>query len=361
MIALGACRSQEADGPRMAAAGDPDARYMCPPCHVHEDTFFEEDGTCPICGMALIERPDSSRVGEVHIHPGSGNLLVEGGPGHREKLIQVFYHRPEAFTPRSPILVVVPGAGRDADEYRDAWIEASERHGVLVLSPLYRESDYDFGAYHMGGLMHGMNLSESTLYEEASNRVHLDEERFEYRVASNPEEWIFRDFDRLFLRVGRALGSERERYDLFGHSAGGQILHRLVLFHPGSRADRILAGNSGFYTLPDPTTDLPFGVRDTPVTSKDLGRSLSLRLVLFLGEEDDATETGGTLLRSPTVDRQGLHRLARGRYFYETGRALAERLGVELGWSLEIVPGVGHDFRGMSRAAADYLYGEGAP
>lgn len=34
----------------------------------------------------------------------------------------------------------------------------------------------------------------------------------------------------------------------------------------------------------------------------------------------------------------------------------AEQLDLELNWKLEIVPGVGHDFRRMSEAAAEYLY-----
>jgi len=336
---------------------DAETQYMCPPCHVHDHMFFEEDGTCPVCGMALIERPDSSEVGEAHIHPGSGNFLLEGGPGHEEALVQVFYHMPETFTPDSPILVVVPGAGRDADEYRDAWVEASEAHAVLVLSPMYREDEYGFGAYHMGGVMEGMNLGQSVLYEEDSNRAHLDEERFEYRSNPDSETWIFDDFDRLFETVAEAVGSEEEGYDLFGHSAGGQILHRLVLFDGRTRARRILAGNSGFYTLPDTATSLPFGVAGTPVTMDDLEDALARPLVLFLGEEDDADETGGTLLRSPTVDRQGLHRLARGRHFFRTGQALADRLEVDFAWRLEVISGIGHDFRGMSAAAAAYLYG----
>lgn len=339
-------------------SAESDAAYMCPPCHVHGDLFFEEDGTCPVCGMALIERPDSSEVGEAHIHPGAGNFLMEGGPGHAEKLVQVFYHMPETFTPDSPILIVVPGAGRDADEYRDAWVEASREHGVLVLSPMYREDEYGFGAYHMGGLMEAMNLGRSVLYEEGSNRAHLDEERFDYRVNPDADEWIFDDFDRLFERVAAAVGSEREEYDVFGHSAGGQILHRLVLFDRRSRAGRILAANSGFYTMPDTATSLPFGVADAPVTVEDLKDALGRPLVLFLGAEDDADEKGGTLLRSPTVDRQGLHRLARGRSFHRTGEALANRLDTDFAWELRVIAGVGHDFRGMSAAAADYLYGD---
>lgn len=110
--------------------------------------------------------------------------------------------------------------------------------------------------------------------------------------------------------------------------------------------------------MPDTATSLPFGVADAPVTAEDLNDALGRPLVLFLGEEDDDDETGGTLLRSPMVDRQGLHRLARGRYFHRAGEALANRLDTDFAWELRVIAEVGHDFRGMSAAAADYLYGD---
>jgi uncharacterized membrane protein len=44
----------------VAAADDSTAPYMCPICDVHDPLVFHEDGTCPVCGMRLIERPDSS-------------------------------------------------------------------------------------------------------------------------------------------------------------------------------------------------------------------------------------------------------------------------------------------------------------
>ncbi len=354
--ALGSCSAPDpASEPQVSES--PDAPFMCPPCHVHEDLFFHEDGACPVCGMALIERPDSSAVGEAHMHPGSGNFLMAGAPGRESRLIQVFYHVPETFTPQSPVLIVVPGAGRNANDYRDAWVDHAERYGVLILSPMYSESDYDFAAYHMGGVMGDLNLAQSTRAEAGTNQVHLDEERFTYSVNAEPTEWIFADFDRLFELVAPAVGSERETYDLFGHSAGGQILHRLVLFRPDSRADRILAGNSGFFTFPDTAADLPFGLRDAPVSTDDLARSLRRHLVILVGAEDDRSETRGTMLRSPSADRQGIGRLERARSFHAAAEALAVQMEVPFGWQLEIVPGVGHDFAGMSDAAAAWLYG----
>jgi len=339
----------------------PETTYVCPPCAPHDTMTFEEDGVCPVCGMKLIEKPDSSSVGEAHLHGGSGNFLIAGGPGHEDALIAVFYHRPESFAPDSPILLVLPGAGRNAAEYRDAWVEASERHGVLILTPRYGESEYDFGEYHMGGLVEITNIEKVAEYVPNSSEVMLDEDLLRLQVNATEEEWIFDDFDRLFALTADAVGSTRTGYDIFGHSAGGQILHRLVLFYPDTRADRIVAANSGFYTLPDFDQDLPFGLANTPVSEEDIRASFRERLVLLLGAEDDHSEAGGTFLRSPSADEQGPGRLQRGRHFYERGKRKADELGIEFRWTVEVVPNVGHDFEGMTGAAAAFLYGDSAP
>lgn len=333
--------------------------YVCPPCGcpAHEDDqIFGSDGHCPYCGMNLIEETVSSRINEIDIDTGSGNFLIDGGSSHEEKSITVFYHKPQSFSRESPILIVIPGTGRNGYDYRDAWIEASERFGILVLSPRYPEETYDFGDYHMGGLMDGINVTASVEYAEDTNEVRLDEERLAYEVNSRSTEWIFSDFDRLFERVAVAVGSARKSYDIFGHSAGSQILHRFVIFYPRSKASRILASNSGFYTLPNPDEELPFGVKNTRLDEDQLKASFSKSLILFIGELDNADETGGLMLRSPTVDRQGMGRLARSRYFYQRSRTAAKDLGTPFNWKLEVIPNIGHDYARMSAAAAEYLY-----
>jgi len=337
--------------------------YVCPPCacaaHANGgNETFDHDDACPYCGMQLTEKPDSSEIGQVNIETGSGNFLVEGGAGHKEKTITVFYHKPESFRPESSILFVIPGSGRDGDEYRDAWIKASEKHGLLVLSPRYPEESYGFGGYHMGGLMYDMKPYKHIRESENSNELFLNEETFTFKVNQNQAEWIFNDFDRIFDMVVDSVGSTRQQYDIFGHSAGGQILHRFVLFQPQSKAKRILASNSGFYTMPETGTQLPFGLKNTPVTLESLKTSFEEQLILFIGEEDNEDEMGGILLRSPTVDRQGTHRLERSQYFYQQSKTLADSLETPFNWKREVIPGVGHEFRKMSEAAAEYLYGD---
>lgn len=334
--------------------------YVCPPCSckAHQlNQTFDGDGDCPHCGMDLIESSDHVSTDDIEIKTGTGNFLIKGGPGHTDDTLSVFYHKATGFTSDSPILLVIPGAGRNGSDYRDAWISSAEQHNLLVLSPMYPENDYAFKDYHMGGVIDSTNALEQATFAENSNVVSLEEQGLTVTTNRNQKEWIYIDFDRIFQLAAKAVGSNQDHYDAFGHSAGGQILHRMVLFQPGTAADQVLASNSGFYTLPVFDTRLPFGLKQTPVTSNSLKRSLRQSLVLFLGELDNQHETGGLLLRSPTVDRQGTHRLERGRFFYRRAKTVADSLDAEFNWKLEVIPNIGHNYEKMSEAAADYLYG----
>lgn len=340
---------------------------------------------------------------DVAIEPGSGSFMVDGGPVHPEKRIRVHYHRPRNFEPSSPVVMVMPGAGRNGDDYRDAWVDASERFGVLVLSPSYPERFYpEYWSYNLAGMTSSVTfevkaridtdpdewkLDEAATNMETALRVHphevfghgsfggllrqmalfntagtiIDVDVGATGLEVNPdrEDWIFGDFDRIFETARAELGFEVDGYDMFGHSAGGQILHRLALFHPGSKARRILAANSGWYTLPELDSEFPYGLRGTPTGEHGLAEALKEKgLVVFLGERDNAEETRGSLRSTPEADRQGPGRLSRGRYFFASAQEAAGKLGVNLAWELHVVPGVGHDYRGMSEAAAEYLYRE---
>jgi pimeloyl-ACP methyl ester carboxylesterase len=295
----------------------------------------------------------------VDIGPGSGAFLVPGGPGHEAAHIGVYYHRPARFGPNSPVLLVIPGAGRNADDYRDAWVEASEARSILVVALSYPEAEYDLAGYQMGGVIKDLQLADPPKGPDGAlpDNLHLRDEQITFRANTRRETWIFPDFDRIFTIVAAAAGSTRVQYDLFGHSAGGQILHRLALLHPETRADRIVAANGGLYTLPTLEEPMFFGLKDTGVTPSSLGAALQRNLVILLGEEDNDPERGGQHLHTPLADRQGLDRLSRGKFFHRAGAAQAQALGVSYRWRLELVPGVGHDYRGMGKAAAQLLYG----
>ena len=208
--------------------------YVCTPCDLPCDKLsFAKGGLCPHCNMALLKKSDLDKdlnINEVNIGDYSGNFLIQGGINNEEKEIKVYYHKPEHFQPNSKILIVLPGAGRNADSYRDAWIPISEKYNVLILSLMYSEEDYEFEDYHLRGLVYDIDLKNSLQYIENSNVVKLDEENYTYEINSSKEDWIFNDFDRIFDLAVDATNSAQKKYDIFGHSAGGQILHRFAIF-----------------------------------------------------------------------------------------------------------------------------------
>jgi hypothetical protein len=127
---------------------------------------------------------------------------------------------------------------------------------------------------------------------------------------------------------------------------------------PNAKANRVLASNAGSYTLPDFNAAFPFGLQDISINKEQIKKSFKKNLVVFLGEEDNENETGGLILRSPTMDKQGTHRFSRGNYFYNKSKTKAKELNATFNWRLYIVPGVGHNQREMAKAAAIYLYGK---
>ncbi len=281
-------------------------------------------------------------VDEIKIEKGSGSFLISGGYKQEAKIIEVHYYKPGDYQPDYAVILVIPGGGRNGDTYRDTWIELAEKYDLLVLSPSYSDGYYPRSVnYNLGRMIMGSNSFNV-------NNV---------KIRSDPKEWLFADFDRIFDIATKVVGSTEKKYDIFGHSAGGQIVHRLVMFYPEAKINRAIAANSGWYTMPDFSEKFPYGLKNSPITEIDFEKSLGVNLMILIGELDNENETRGQLRKSREAMKQGAHRLARGNFFYETALKESNRLGFDISWKRQIIEGVGHSYREMGAAAAKYLYG----
>jgi hypothetical protein len=108
-------------------------------------------------------------LNQFNIQEGSGEFLIEGGKAKKDKRVKIFYHKFKNYGANSSFLMVIPGAGRNVDSYRDAWIDESEKHSLVILSPMYPESQYGFEDYHLCGLIHSSNLKNNIEYVENTN------------------------------------------------------------------------------------------------------------------------------------------------------------------------------------------------
>jgi poly(3-hydroxybutyrate) depolymerase len=247
---------------------------------------------------------------------------AHGGPQ------RVYYHRPAPWQPDGRVVMVMHGLGRNADGYRNRWAPLADRYGFLLVCPEFSNDKFPHDAwYNLGGL----------------------------RKTDDPKLRTFAVPGRVFADVRRRFGAAATRYDLYGHSAGSQFVHRLLLFTPSADVDQAVAANAGWYTLPLFDTPFPYGLGGSGISDEQVERFLRRPLVLLLGEADTNPQHRA-LLHNAAVDRQGLHRFARGLNFMEVGKRLAAERGVKLGWRVVTVPGVGHSNAGMAPAAAAALF-----
>lgn len=277
----------------------------------------------------LLWLPASARAA---LAPGSHKLQVEAPTlGATAEPVTVYAHRPASWKADGPVALVLHGTNRDADRYLATWVPLAESAGVLVAVPEFSESKFPRRAFYNFGNVVDENMA------------------LRPRAA-----WTFPVADLAFEAVRREFGAQRERYALYGHSAGAQFAHRYLLLAQASRASLIITANAGSYTVPDAAVEFPWGLKNTDVTDADLTRAFAREVVILLGEQDN-DPAHRTLPSDAQAKAQGPHRLARGQHFFERSRESAARLNVPFRWRLQTVPGVGHSDRGMSPAAMQLI------
>ena len=275
--------------------------------------------------------PASNRCGADGLtNPGAGTIRVVDDHVGTEGCDVPFY-RPARFDHEAPILFVMHGTKRNAADYRDTWIPAADRYGCLLLCPEFPRERFPSTAFQLGGLVD------------------------RHRAPRPRSAWTFDVVERLFDLVRDVTGNTSAGYHLYGHSAGAQFVHRLVLFLPEARYVTAVAANAGYYTMPTFADTFPYGLGQTDVTPEALGAALARRLVVLLGGED--TDADDPHLRNTRRARQqGPNRLERGRAFHAAAYSEAHRLGLPSAWDLVTVSGAAHLDADMMPTAAQLLF-----
>jgi hypothetical protein len=142
---------------------------------------------------------------------------------------------------------------------------------------------------------------------------------------------------------------------MYGHSAGGQVVHRMVTFGWSGRIELAVAANAGAYCMPVRDEPFPFGLDGAPLDDASLRSVFARPMIVLLGDRD-VNPQDEHLPKEPAAMRQGPHRFARGHRYLEVARREAERLRVSCAWRIAIAAGIAHDGGGMVPFAARELF-----
>lgn len=180
--------------------------------------------------------------------PGEGNFIFEDEKGNKDKAIRVWFYRPFEYDENSRILFVMHGVKRNGEHYRKQWITIAEEYNIFLVVPEFSQKHYPRSAKYNLGNVHN-DLGE------------LNEEKY----------WTFTAIENLFDYIKETVTNKNEKYYIYGHSAGGQFVHRLVMFKPDARIKKAVATNSGWYTMPSVEDKFPYGLEGSHVDSDFLG------------------------------------------------------------------------------------------
>jgi len=281
-----------------------------------------------VCAMFFALQPQRLHAQAIPAGTSQRTLDIAGTP------IEIFTYKPAHYA-GGPLLLSLHGLARNAQGYRNHAVALADRHGFLVVAPLFDRERFSTWRYQQGGMV------------RPSSRDGEGDLQLEPRA-----QWTGHQFLRIIETVRTLESAPRLPYYLLGHSAGGQTLSRFAAFIP-HEARRIVIANPSTWLWPARDARFPFGFGGLPdelASDTVLQRYLAQPIIVLLGSAD--IEVTPDLNVSPPAMRQGANRYERGRNAYQAAQALAADRGWPFNWQLVEVPGVGHSAARMFRSSA---------
>lgn len=269
----------------------------------------------------------------IPINNGKDSFVMYAYKQSERKSIKVWTYKSHNWKNEDKIIFVMHGGGRNAEDYLDAWVEIAKENNLLIVAPQFENK---FAKYITNDYQEG-NL-------------------FTFFGTKNPkDEWAYTVVENIFDHIKSVNNIANENYDIFGHSAGGQFVHRMIMLMPESRIETAISVNSGFYTLPNENLEFPYGIENTELNlESDLQKSYKKRLVILLGELDNDPRLG-TFRTTDLAMEQGANRLERGTNFFNANTKLKNDKNLTFNWTMDTIKKVGHDYKQMSKNAIESI------
>lgn len=199
----------------------------------------------------LLGNPGYKRTSTPSLRPGDVSAGYLGGTGYT-------VYVPSSYNPRvqTHLLISVHGTDGSAAAYEAVCHADAERYGLILLAPQFEQGQYpNYGLF---------NIGLRTL---------------------RPDLKLLKIVDHL----AEYLNFPKDKLLIFGHSQGGQFVHRFVAAHP-ERIWRAAPCAANDLVMPDPAQAFPFGMAHTDWTPDladlDIPKYLQVPTGLVCGTKD---------------------------------------------------------------------------
>ena len=253
------------------------------------------------------------------------------------KPVTVNYYIPKNGTvAEMPVLFAMHGAERTATAQLSAWTNLAETYKFILIAPEffkpedvvdgdgYTENDYQFGGVFE-------SKTSTTVRPEKQWTYQLIEEIFDYLKAETD--------------------NTSETYNMFGHSAGGQFVHRFLWAMPKARVNRAVAANPGSLTFPlkdglkgtdNKIYGWPYSIYKSPFADDEHMKSFFSRQLFIQTGTADIDTTDSSFPKDAASMGQGDTRHERAHKFYDACVEQAKAMGITLKVKVADVEGAGH-------------------
>ncbi len=230
--------------------------------------------------------------------------------------LKVYYAKPPKINKATRLVVVMHGRKRNAEEYRDQWIESSNKLNLFVIVPEYTENNFpSVWGFNYGNIKtESLENIEPRFHAFAAIEPMVDDAIKKFKIRSN-------------------------KWGIYGHGAGAHFVHRYILHNPEASHSLAIAANLGWYlSMTDQTW--PFGLQDSDVTNEKLKKAFGRYFLLLLGKSDLSTKPNSPYVSQnfEIIKMQGKHRLERGRNFFSSVIKKSKDLGIFLKWGMVEAP-----------------------
>ena len=244
--------------------------------------------------------------------------------------LDIFYHLPETVDENTKILFIIHGNSRNADDYLKVWRKLTEGENVALFAPQFTRNSF---------------ISFNTLQMSTSNGV----------IRSDKNLYLNNSIDTLFEFIKSKFNLKANSYDIYGHSAGAQFVHRYLLMSEDPKVNIAVAANAGWYTFLN-GANFPYGVKNPPIVLSDsnVKNFLGINLHILIGSND--IDVNSSLNKSDGAQKQGLNRLQRAKNFFDYTSLIVEQNDLTFNWKYQLVAGAPHSNKVMSRAAVRIFF-----